>query len=791
MLKNYLKIAWRNLVRNRVQTFINIAGLSVGLACSLLILLWVQNELSVDSFFKNSDRLYSIYERQQFDHKINGTYNTPGPTANEMKKVMPEVEHAVSLGFGQNNTFQVGDKILKQNGSSASDEYFSIFSFKLLQGNAQTALNSPVSLAISRKMAEDFFGSPQAAIGKTIRYENSKNFKVTAVFENLPKNSSQKFDYLVNWYSFLQDNSWARDWGNQGPPTIVMLKQGANPAQFEQKITRFLDTYNSTDRKTSTFIIDLGIQPFSEQYLHGSFDNGKISGGRIEYVRIFSVVAIFILLIACINFMNLTTARSVKRAKEIGVRKVVGAMRSALIKQFISESLLITSLSVIFALLLLVVLLPVFNQVTQKQIELPFNQTGFWTKVVCITLVTGLISGSYPALFLSSFNPVKVLKGTLKLDSGATLFRKGLVVFQFVLSVILITGTIVISRQMNYIQSKNLGFDRENLIYIPLEGELAHKYDLFKEQALTMPGIQSVTRMTNAPTNIQNSTGGVGWIGKDTTVNIQFTQTSVGYDFVKTMKLRMLEGRDFSKDYPTDSVGLILNEAALKRIGYKNPIGQPLTFWGRKSKIIGVIKDFHYSSMHEEIRPLIIRSRADEIYGNILIRTQPGKTRAALASMESLCKQINPAYPFTYTFSDEEYQKLYQNEQIVGKLSNGFSFLAIFISCLGLLGLAMFTAEQRVKEIGIRKVLGASVSSLFTLLSSEFIVLVVIALLIASPIAWYATGKWLQGFAYRTPVQWWVFALSGAIIILIALATVSFQAVKAALINPVKSLRSE
>ena len=791
MIRNYLKIAWRNLVRNKVQTFINIAGLSVGLVCSLLILLWVQNELSVDSFYKNSDRLYSVYERQYFDHKINGSYNTPGPTADEMKKVMPEVEHAVSLGFGQNNTFQVGNKILKQQGSSASAEYFNIFSFKLLRGNAQTALNSPVSLAISRKMAEDFFGSPQAAIGKTIRYENSKNFKVTAVFENLPKNSSQKFDYLVNWYSFLQDNSWALNWGNQGPSTVIMLKQGANPAQFEKKITRFLDTYSNLNRKTATFIIDLGMQPFREQYLHGSFDNGKISGGRIEYVRIFSIVAVFILLIACINFMNLTTARSVKRAKEIGVRKVVGAVRSALVKQFISESLLITSLSVIISLLLLVVWLPVFNQVTQKQIELPFNQTGFWIKVVCITLVTGLVSGSYPALFLSSFNPVKVLKGSLKLDSGTTLFRKGLVIFQFVLSIILITGTIVVSRQINYIQSKNLGFDRENLIYVPLEGDLAHKYELFKEQALTMPGIQSVTRMTNAPTNIPNSTGGVEWIGKDQTVNIQFTQTSVGYDFVKTMKLTMLQGRDFSKDFPTDTVGLILNEAALKRIGYKNPIGQPLTFWGRKSKIIGVIKDFHFSSMHEEIMPLIIRSRADEIYGNILIRTQPGKTGAALASMEKLCKQVNPAFPFNYTFSDEEYQKLYQNEQIVGKLSNGFAFLAIFISCLGLLGLAMFTAEQRFKEIGIRKVLGASVSSLFTLLSSEFLVLVVIALVIASPIAWYATGKWLQGFAYRAPVQWWVFGLSGVIIILIALATVSFQAVKAALINPIKSLRSE
>jgi ABC-type antimicrobial peptide transport system permease subunit len=791
MIRNYLKIAWRNLVKNKAHTFINIAGLSVGLVCGLLILLWVQNELSMDKFHKNDARLYSVLERQYYDHKTHGSYNTPGPTAGEMKKVLPEVEYAVSLGFDQKNTFQVGDKILKQDGSSASADYFAMFSFPLLQGSAKTALNSPVSLAISHKMANVFFGSPENAIGKTIRYENKKNLTVTAVFEDLPKNASQKFDYLVNWFDFLEENNWARDWDNQGPATIVMLRADANPAAFEKKIPHFLDTYNGTDRKTSTFIIDLSLQRFSDGYLHNNFASGRFEGGRIEYVRIFSIVAFFILLIACINFMNLTTARSVKRAREIGVRKVVGAVRSTLIKQFIGESLMITTLSVIISLLLLVILLPVFNQVTQKQIDLPFRQAGFWLSLILITLITGLVSGSYPALFLSSFNPVKVLKGTLKLDSGTTLFRKGLVIFQFVLSIVLITGTIVISRQMNYIQSKNLGYDRENLIYIPLDGDLLNKYKTFKNEALKMPGIQLVTRISNEPTNIQNSTGGVNWTGKDTTVNIQFTQASVGYDFVKTMKLEMLQGRDFSKDYITDSVGFILNEAALKRIGYKDPIGQPLRFWGKNGKIIGVVKDFHFNSIHEEIRPLIIRAGENENYGSILVRTEPGKTREALASMESLCKQLNPSFPFTYNFSDEEYQKLYQNEQVTGKLSNGFAFLAIFISCMGLLGLAMFTAEQRFKEIGIRKVLGASVSSLFALLSSEFLVLVVIALLIASPIAWYAAGKWLQGYAYRVPVQWWMFALSGGLIILIALATVSFQAIKSALINPIKSLRSE
>jgi len=790
MIKNYLKTAWRNLIKNKAHTFINIAGLSVGLACSLLILLWVQNELSVDAYHKNGDRLYSVYERQYYDNKVHGQYGTPGVLADELKKQIPEIEAASNLIYGDEYTFQVGDKILKMNGADAGDDYFKMLSIPLLQGNAQTALNSPVSLAISRKMAVAFFGSPQGAIGKTIRYENKKNFKVTGVFEDLPKTSSQKYDFVINWYNYLEENGWAKDWGNNGPATMIMLRADAKPALVEKKITHFLDNLNK-DQKKGTFTEDLGLQRLDEGYLHGNFDNGKIEGGRIEYVHLFTIVAIFILLIACINFMNLTTARSVKRAREIGVRKVVGAVRSVVIKQFIGESLLITTLAVVVSLALLVLLLPVFNQITQKEIDLPFNQPLFWIKLAALTIITGLISGSYPALFLSSFNPVKVLKGTMKLDSGTTMFRKGLVIFQFALSVILITATIIVSRQMAYVQSKNLGYDRENLIYVPMNGELMPKYNTFKEEALRMPGIQSVSRISNVPTNMSSTTGGVNWEGKDPNLNIEFTQISVGYDFVKTLKLQMLGGRDFSKDYPTDSVGYIINEAALKRIKYADPIGKPLSFWGKKGTIVGLVKDFHFNSLHEEVQPLVIRSREQESYGTVMVKTQPGKTKQALASLETLCKQINPSFPFAYNFSDQEYQKLYQNEQVVTKLSDAFAFLAIFISCLGLLGLAMFTAEQRIKEIGIRKVLGASVSSLFRLLSSEFLVLVIIALFIALPISWYAMNHWLQRFAYRTPMQWWMFALSGATIILIAVLTVSFQAIKAALINPIKSLRSE
>jgi len=791
MFKSYLTIAWRNIIRNKAHSLINISGLAVGIACSLLILLWVQNELSMDAWHKNGPRIYDVYQRSHRDHKDQAGYGTPAHLADELKKVIPDVLYATQLDWGDQNTFQVGEKILKLNGFFAGADYFKMFDSPLLQGSAQAALSTPSSIAISRKTADEFYGSPKAAIGKDIRFENKKNYIVSAVFEDLPKTSSQKFDYLINWQEFLDENSgWTEDWGNAGPRTFIMLRADANPALVEQKISHFLDAYDKRQKK-GVRTTDLALQPYNEMYLHGNFTGDKIDGGRIEYVHIFSIVAIFILLIACINFMNLSTARSVKRAREIGVRKVIGAARTVLIKQFIGESMLITVVSVAFSLLLLILLLPVFNQVTQKQIDLPFAEPAFWTRLLIITLVTGLVSGSYPALFLSSFNPVKVLKGTIRLGAGVSLLRKGLVVFQFMLSIVLIISTIIISKQVNFIQSKKLGYDRENLIYMPLDGDLATKYDLLKNEALRQPGIQSITKISSDPTNIENGTGGVDWIGKDPNVNIQFTQASAGYDFVKTMKLKMQAGRDYSKDFITDTVGYLINEAALNRIGYKDPVGKPLTFWGKKGTIIGVIKDFHFNSLHQQIKPLIIRFGEEDQYGKVLIRTQPGQTKQALASLESICKQLNPSFPFNYTFSDDEYQSLYQNEQVVGKLSNAFAFLAIFISCLGLLGLAMFTAEQRFKEIGIRKVLGASVGTLFVTLSREFIILIIISLLIASPLAYYEMNKWLMSYQYKTELSWWIFAAAGSSALIISLMTVSFQTIRTALANPVKSLRSE
>jgi ABC-type antimicrobial peptide transport system permease subunit len=790
MIKNYLKTAWRNLWKNKVFSLINVMGLALGLTCSLLIMLWVNDEYKVDAFHKNGSQLYSIIERQYRDGQVSAFHGGPGVLADEMKKVLPEVQYATNHAWNELKTFEANNKIIKEDGNFAGQDFFKMFSYPLLEGNAITALQNPSDVAISKKMAEEFFGSPAEAIGKTIRYQDRKDLKVTAVFDDLPKNSTAQFDYILNWQSFLEINTWAKDWTNNGPTCYLTLRKGTDPGAFEKKINRFLDTYNK--EQTSHSYIRLGMQRYGDTYLHSNFDkNGNVSGGRIQYVKLFSIVAIFILLIACINFMNLTTARSIKRSKEIGVRKVVGAARFALIRQFIGEALLVVFIAIAISLILVTVTLPKFNQLTGKEIQIPFSNSIFWLIIAGLLLVTGVISGSYPALYLSSFKPVRVLKGSLKFSGSALWLRKGLVVFQFVLSIVLIVGTIVVRRQVNYIQTANLGYDRENLLYVPLEGELIEKYALFKDKVVKLPGIKYVSRITVTPTQIENGTGGVQWDGKDPNADIDFTQAAVGYDFTKTMRLQLVQGRDFSRDFATDSVGYLINESALKIIGYKDPVGKPLTFWGKKGTIIGVLKDFHFNSLHTQINPLILWFGENIGWSSALVRTEPGKTKPALASLEKTYKELNPKFPFTYKFSDEEYQRLYKSEQVVSQLSNYFAFLAIFISCLGLLGLVIFASEQRTKEFGIRKVLGASPVSLFNLLSKEFLVLVLVAMVIASPLAWLAMKNWLQNYVYRIPITWWMFGVAGAAAILIALITISFQAIRAAVANPVKSLRTE
>lgn len=791
MIRNYIKIAWRNLLRNKSHSLINIAGLSVGLASGLLILFWVQNEYSVDSFFQHKERLFKIYKTNYDHHVPSGGYEVPGPLADELKRRFPDIEYATSFAFGETSAFQAGEKVAKMNGNAAGADFFKMFSYPLLAGSAQAALSSPEAIAISRNMAEIFYGSAQQAIGKTIRYQNQKDFKVTAVFENLPKNASQSFDFLINWEAFLVNTSWARDMGNNGPTAYVMLRPNANVAAVNANIAHVFDLYYHINRSTANWYADIALQPYADVYLHGDAASGKPAGGRIEYVHLFSIVAVFIMLIACINFMNLSTARSVKRAKEVGVRKVAGALRGSLIRQFLVESLLITSIAVVIALVLVLLLLPEFNQITKKQLNLPFTKSYFWLTITGITLVTGLIAGSYPALFLSAFKPIKVLKTTVKLETGTLFFRKGLVIFQFVLSVVLVTSTLIVSRQMHYLATRDLGYDRENVVYLPIEGTLTTRYAVFKQELLSRPGIASVSRLSSAPVDIYGSSPAVDWTGHDSTMNILFTRAVIGYDYFKTMKLTLLAGREFSIAYPSDSANYILNETALKLTGYKDPIGKPFRYMGRRGTIVGIVKDFHFHSLHDPIGPMVLTSGENANWGVVLVRTQPGKTATALAAIKDLSKTLNPAFPPVVYFVDEQYQLLYQNEQVINQLSHIFAGLAIFISCLGLLGLAMFTAEQRVKEIGIRKVLGAGIGSLFRLLSAEFIMLIGIAIAIALPLSWYATHGWLQGFAYRTSLPWWVFALSAILIVAVALLTISFQIIKAALLNPVKSLRGE
>src|SRR5260221_2071896 len=699
---------------------------------------------------------------------------------------------AVGIDMEDNFTFRGGDNALKANGGFAGQDFFSLFSFPLLSGNAATALGGPADIALSKTLACRLFGTVTAAMGKVVRRDQLntwKDFVVKAVFDDLPQNSSLQFEFLVNWKAMYEENPWMQRWDNSGPRTAVLLKAGADPARVATKLRRFLDKYNPDP--TSGYRAELMMQPLDEMYLHGSFKDGYISGGRIEYVRLFNLVAVFILLIACINYMNRTTARSVRRAREIGVRKVIGAGKVSLIAQFLGEAILLAALAMGVALIAVWLLLPAFNSITGKHILLPFRSGLFWLEVWGLDLLIGCLAGSYPALYLSSFRPVAVLKAAVRTSTGAVLFRKGLVVFQFTLSILLIIGTIVGTRQVKYIQTMNLGYDREALLSIPIEGELIQQYPLFKQQALDLPGVQQVTCISNPPTDINNGTDPPEWSGKPPGFNPSFAYAAVGYRFTQTMKAQLLAGLDFSPYFPTDTTGFILNREAANLMGMRNPVGRELQMWNRKGKIIGVIKDLHFGSVQDPVKPLILLFMQQVEGGHALVRINPGQTAQALAGLKQLCRRLNPGFPFTYQFSDDAYQKLYKSETVIGTLSNYFAFLAILISCLGLLGLSIFTAEQRTKEIGIRKVLGAGTGQLFILLARNFLLLVLLAFLIAAPVAALTMQRWLEGYAYHTPLSSSIFVIAGVLACLIALLTVSYHAVRTALANPVESLRAE
>lgn len=788
MIRNYLKIAWRNLWKNKMFSFINIMGLALGMTCSLLITLWVQDELAMDRFHKNDKRLYRVMENQHYTGVINTYPSTPGLLADNITKDIPEIKMASQMLWEESPLFTVGSTFEKEKGRYVQGDFLTMFSFGLAQGDPKTALKRPDGLVISKKLADKYFKG-QDPIGKTIRIDNKDDVIVTGVLADIPENSSLKFDFLMSYDRWLKSNEWAKQWGNNGPRCYVLLAENTSIDKVNAKIKNYIKTKNKDSN------VELFLQNYGESYLYGKWESGVQTGGRIEYVRIFSIVAIFILVIACINFMNLATARSVKRAKEVGIRKVVGAYRNSLIGQFIGESVLIAFLALTFSVMLVLMLLPTFNTLTEKHLSFNISNPILPALLIGLTLLTGLLSGSYPALFMSSLNPIVVLKGALKFKPSATLFRKGLVVFQFGLSIMLILGMIVIYRQLNFIQTKNLGYDRDNLLYMPLEGDLQKNFATFRQELVKQPGISGVTCSQSDPLEVGSSTMGVTWPGKDTTQQMLFAQNAVSYEYIKTMQIKLLAGREFSPDFGVDTSNYIINESTAKKMGYQVPekaVGKQMTMWDKKGTIIGVMKNFHYNSLHENIEPLILRLQPkQENWGSVLIRAEAGKTREALASMEKVFKQFNPNFPFKYLFTDLEFANSYKAENTVSKLSNYFAFLAIFISCLGLFGLAAFTAEQRTKEIGVRKVLGASVPNLVGMLSKDFVKLVLIAAVISFPVAWYFLSGWLEKFAYRITFEWWFFVAAAVIAMAIALLTVSYQAIKAALIDPVKSLKSE
>lgn len=793
MISHNLKVIQRSFVKNKTFSLINMLGLAMGLGGSLLILLWVMDEYAVDRFHENTDQLYVVNTRSYHQGNVGGGPGTPYYLGKEMTAAFPEVQAATGwapwLG-AEPETFSVDDKTYKMAGNRARPEFFSMFSFPLLEGDPATALAAPNSIAISRQMAEVFFGSPEAALGQVLRHDNRQDVTVQAVFENVPAQSTLQFDFLMHWDAWVEEDPIRQLPDAFHVRTVIQLDEQADPDLVEAKITDFLDTYIGFNEEE--FDVELTLQPFAEQYLVSGFEDGVPSGGRIVYVRLFGSIALFILLIACINFMNLSTASYQNRAKEVAVRKVTGASRWELISYFVTEAAVFACLGIGVALGLVWLMLPLFNDLTGKALVLPFSDPVFVSVLGSLLVMTGLLAGSYPALILSNIRPIKALKGTFRFGVSATRFRRTLVVVQFSISIMLIVSTLVISNQVQYFQSKNLGFEREHLVYMPLEGELIPDYLVFKERLKDMPGIKMVDRSSQAPHAMTFNTGAMHWEGKDPeTLVFGFTPTSVGYDFVDIMGLEIVQGRDFSAEFASDANNFIVNERAVEIMGFEDPIGKQVGIFGKSGEIVGVVKDYHFNSMHNAILPMAIDIKEDLHFGTILIRTEAGKLNEALASMEDVAQAVNPAMPFAYSFSDQEYEQMYRNEQVMMRLSHAFAFMAIFISCLGLLGLAAFSVEQRVKEVGIRKVLGASVSSIVALFSKEFVMLVGLAIGVAVPLSYVLMDQWLNRYAYAIDLTWMFFAVAAAAALGITLLTVSAQALKAAFKNPVDSLRTE
>lgn len=786
MFTNYLKIAWRNLVRNKSFSLLNIFGLSIGLAVTALILIWVNYEMGFNQFHEKKDRIYEVYNKYTVDGEIWTWNSTPKVMASVIKKDYPEVEEVTRYFYENTFLFSQGDKNLKSTGTVVDPSFLKIFSFPLVEGNIETVLEDVNALVVTETFAKKMFGDAPA-MGQLVKMDNTDTFKVTGVLKDLPNNTEFNFEYLIPW-AYIKQKGWDDEyWGNNSIATYVLLKEGTNYQVFSEKIKTLRQSYDKDAPEMITYLY-----PYTRSHLYSEFENGVEVGGLIDIIRLFTIIAIIVLAIACINFMNLSTARSEKRAKEVGVRKVVGARKNALVWQFLGESILISFLAAMVAMVVVVLVLPAFSTLIDTKLSIDWSNPMFWGTTLVTIFITGILAGSYPALYLSAFRPSAVLKGTFSKINTLITPRKILVVIQFSVAIVLITATIVVKQQISNVQNRKLGYNKEHLIYVQMEGAVENKFATIKAELLDGGIATSVTKTNSPITESWSNSWGFEWPGKSPD-NKTLVHRMVADDaIIKTIGLRLKEGRDFDlRKYPTDSTAAILNESAVKLMGFENPLGQTIKDNGTDWHIVGVVEDFVFNSPFQKIEPMVIEG-AKAWFTMIHIKFDPNNSIADnLASAEEIFKKYNPNYPFNYEFVDADYAKKFTSEQRIEKLASLFTLMTILISCLGLFGLASYMAQNRIKEIGVRKVLGASVSGITTLLSKDFLKLVAISLLIAIPVSWYGMNQYLQDFAYRIELSWWIFGLAGLLALAIAFATVSYQAVKAARTNPAKSLRTE
>ncbi|MBX2950928.1 MAG: ABC transporter permease [Leadbetterella sp.] len=783
MIRNYFKIAWRNLLRDKGFSLINLLGLTIGITCTILISLWVQDELAYNKFHKNYDTIYQVIANRDFNNQVFTDRSMVLPLAAELERSSPLIKHAAVTTHPQPRVLTHDNVKLKKEGYTVSEHYFDLFPWEFIKGNAATALKEPNSIVLTASAAKAFFGI-QDPINKVLRFDNDRDVKVTGVLKDIPGNSTFQFDWLTPFnYNDPHTKRSMNEWVNSSWNVFIQTVPNADTAMLNKSITQLKRSHGNDDI-SSYFVF-----PMSRWRLYSDFNQGINTGGMIEYVRLFSMVAVIILLIACINFMNLSTARSEKRAKEVGIRKTLGSGKKQLILQFFLESMILTLIAFVLAVATVVLLLPSFNLLINKHISLNVSGPIFWLGAVGIILFTGLVAGSYPALYLSSFNPVRVLKGSFAAGKRTILPRHVLVVSQFVISILLISATIIVYRQIEHVKDRDMGYNPDNLIMIPSTPDTDKSFAVIKQELLATRMISNVTRTSSPITEVWWNTGAPDYDGKPADAQIIMGGLGVDVDFSKTMNIKMLEGRDFSGT-PSDSASMILNKAAVDAMQLQNPVGRQMRY-GRTYTVIGVSDNVIMTSPFEPAYPMMIVYDPIRSSMNTLRLKEGIMPQKAIAAIETIFKKYNPAVPFEYKFVDQEFQKKFLTEELISKLTNIFAGLAIFICCIGLAGLASFTIEKRFKEIGIRKVLGATVRQLLLLISKDFLKLVLIAFVIATPLAWWLMHNWLEKYTYRIDISIWLFGIVGTLVLLLALVVVSLNTIKAARTNPVKSLRTE